>query len=83
MTYIQLRPNCVSIPTQCVRVSDLEEVPVHYVMAAGRAQDVLLQGARGVDGGRGGRGEGERRVRVLLEDILRPRGTLSEENTIL
>lgn len=58
--------------------SDLEEVSVYYIQAAGGAHGFPLQGAHRADGGRGGRGEGGRRVRVLVENIIRPRGTLSE-----
>lgn len=64
------------------RKSDLQEVSVHYLQAAGGAQGFPLQGGHSVDGGGGRRRERGRRVRVLLENVLRPRGTLSQTNYI-
>lgn len=65
-------------PAVCPRARsvspDLEEVSVHYLQAAGGAQRLPPQGGRGRGGGRG---QGGRRVAVVLENILRPRGTLS------
>ena len=59
--------------------SDLEEVSVHYLQAAGGAQGLPLQGGHS---GEGGRIEGGRRVGVLLKKIIRPRGTLQEHLTM-
>lgn len=64
-------------PPATWRQSDLEEVPVHDLQAAGGAQGLPLQGGHRVDGGRRRGGEGGRRVRVLLEEIVRPGGALS------
>lgn len=56
---------------------DLQQVPVHYVQAAGGAHRFALHGGHSGDGRRGW-GEGDRGVAVLFENIIRSRGTLSQ-----
>lgn len=51
---------------------DLEQVPVHYVLATGGAHRLYRR-----DGRRGG-GEGGRRVAVLLKNIIRTGRTLTQ-----
>lgn len=52
---------------------DLEQVPVHYVLATGGAHRLYRR-----DGGGGG-GEGGRRVGVLFKNIIRTGGTLAKQ----
>lgn len=62
------------MPTQVV---DLEQVSVHDVQAAEGAHTLARQRGHGGNRGRG-RGERRRRVAVLLEDVVRAGGALSQ-----
>lgn len=70
------KSNCASCHVTVCQ-SDLEQVSVHYLQAAGGAHRLPRQGGHRGDGGRAG-GEGGRRVAVVLENIIRPGGTLSQ-----
>lgn len=58
--------------------TDLEQVSVHYLQAAGGAHRRPRQGSNRRDRRR--RREGGRRVAILIEKIFRPRGTLTEDS---